>query len=401
MYPGALNAAGKIDFVFLLLFGFSVLVLAGITAAMIYFVYKYSRKRHPVPSDKADNMLLEATWIVIPTIIVLVMFWYGWSGFKALREVPEGAMTVKVEGYSFGWQFEYENGKKSKELVVPAGVPVKVEITSRDVLHSFFIPAYRIKIDAVPGQSTYVTFTADKEGEYDIFCTEYCGVGHSKMLSKVVAVPQEKFDAFLAEQAPSGGNAAALALFDKHGCTGCHSFDGSAAAGPTLKDIFGRKAIVTAGGKEKEVTSDEAYLKEAILNPEASIVKGFEPIMPPYAGQIPDAELQQMLEYLKGGGAPAALDGKAIAENAGCIGCHSTDGSVVAGPSLKGIAGRQVEVVTGGKARKITSDREYLKRSIVQPEADIVKGFDPIMPPFDQFKPEELEAVITYMESLK
>ena len=161
------------DNVFLLLLVISVVLLISITFTMIYFVVKYNRKKNPTPENIESHLLLEITWIVIPTLLVLGMFYYGWSGFKFMRTAPEGAMTVKATGRMWSWQFEYDNGIKSGELKVPIGKPVKLLITSQDVLHSLFIPAYRIKEDAVPGMETHLWFLPDKEGEYDLFCSEY------------------------------------------------------------------------------------------------------------------------------------------------------------------------------------------------------------------------------------
>ena len=155
-----------VDLVYRYIFGFCIVLLVGITATMVLFVLKYNRKTHPVPEPTADsNVWLETTWFVIPTLIALSMFWYGWKGYKTLIDVPPGAMVVHVTGRQWSWSFQYANGKTSDELYVPVNKPVKLELTSEDVVHSFFVPAFRIKKDAVPGMTTYEWFRAPKDGE--------------------------------------------------------------------------------------------------------------------------------------------------------------------------------------------------------------------------------------------
>lgn len=178
--------------------GISVLLLFGITVTMVYFVVKYRRSKNPVAADIRDNYPLEIAWTVIPTLIALSMFYIGWSSYLGLRSVPEGALEVDVEAQQYTWIFIYENDKESEnELVVPLGRAIKLNITSVDVIHSFFLPAFRIKVDAVKGMPTYAWFYADKLGEYDIECAEYCGVDHSAMLAKLKIVPEKDFETWL------------------------------------------------------------------------------------------------------------------------------------------------------------------------------------------------------------
>lgn len=189
-----------VDLAFWYILGISVVLLFGITAVMVYFVVRYRRSRHPVAADIRDNYKLEILWTVIPTLIALSMFYVGWHSYLGLRAVPDDAMNVAVEAQMFSWLFIYENDKESEnELVVPVGRAVKLNVSSVDVLHSLFIAAFRIKVDAIKGIPTYAWFYADKVGEYDIQCTEYCGVNHSAMVAKLRIVPQEEFEAWLAE----------------------------------------------------------------------------------------------------------------------------------------------------------------------------------------------------------
>jgi cytochrome c oxidase subunit 2 len=189
-----------VDLAFWYILGFSIVLLTGITVVMVYFVVKYRRSNNPVASDIRDNYPLEIIWTIIPTLIALSMFYVGWSSYLGLRTVPDDAMEVEVLGQQFSWIFIYENDKETEnELVVPQGRAVKLNISSLDVLHSFYIPAFRIKVDAVKGMPTYAWFLADEVGEYDIQCTEYCGVDHFAMLAILKIVPEKEFETWLEE----------------------------------------------------------------------------------------------------------------------------------------------------------------------------------------------------------
>ena len=189
-----------VDLAFWYILGFSIVLLIGITVVMVYFVVKYRRSKNPVASDIRDNYPLEIIWTIIPTLIALSMFYVGWTSYLGLRTVPDDAMEVEVLGQQFSWIFIYDNDKETEnELVVPLGRAVKLNISSIDVLHSFFIPAFRIKVDAVKGMPTYAWFFADEVGEYDIQCTEYCGVDHFAMLGILKIVPEEEFETWLEE----------------------------------------------------------------------------------------------------------------------------------------------------------------------------------------------------------
>jgi cytochrome c oxidase subunit 2 len=179
---------------FAILLWFSGVVFVGIIAVMVAFVIRYRRSRHPVAVDIRGNRLLEALWIIIPTILVLGIFYVGLTGYLFLRRAPADAMDVKVLAFQYGWEFEYENGRKNRRLMVPEDRPVRLLLTSRDVIHSFFVPDFRIKQDAVPGLTTSLWFEATEPGQHDVLCAEYCGLAHSDMLTKVVVVPPEEFE---------------------------------------------------------------------------------------------------------------------------------------------------------------------------------------------------------------
>jgi cytochrome c oxidase subunit II len=190
-----------VDLAFWYILGISGILLVGITAVMIVFAVKYRRSKHPNPADIRDNLNLEVVWTAIPTVIALTMFYVGWQSYIGLREVPEGAMEIEVAGQMYSWIFLYPNDKETEnELVVPLGKAVKLNISSWDVLHSFYIPSYRIKVDAVPGLTTYAWFNADKIGEYDIMCTEFCGVDHAYMVAKLKIVAEDEYKTWLEEE---------------------------------------------------------------------------------------------------------------------------------------------------------------------------------------------------------
>lgn len=196
-----MDPVASVDSAFLYIFGVSVFFLVAITAVMIYFVIKYRRSQNPIPTDIRGDWKLEVIWTVIPTIIALSMFWVGWTSYTGLRNVPDDAIEIEALGQMFSWIFIYDNDKETEnELVVPENTPIKINIESLDVLHSFFIPAFRVKADAVKGLSTYVWFQTKDEGEYDIFCAEYCGTDHSLMTAKLKVVPIKEYEIWLEEE---------------------------------------------------------------------------------------------------------------------------------------------------------------------------------------------------------
>ena len=278
--------------------GACLVLLVGITVAMVWFVIRYHRSRAPEPTSQREGSLwLEVVWTVLPTLLVMAMFYYGWSGYLTLRSVPAGALQTTAVGRMWSWNFRYQNGKTSGKLYVPVGRPVQVNLESLDVLHGFYIPAFRVKRDAVPGMKNHVWFVASRPGSYDIFCSQYCGTGHSAMITTVEAIPEAQFAAWLKEG--TGGGQAGKALLEKFGCLGCHTIDGTPKVGPTLKGVFGSRVKVTRGGKASVVTADEAYLRESIQVPGAAVVEGFPPIMP-VTEELSAAELTAIVEYLKG-----------------------------------------------------------------------------------------------------
>lgn len=308
MTPVPLTNVERIDHTFFLVFGVAFGMLLLITTVMVYFVIRYSHRRHPEPVEVPGNWRLELVWTLIPTLIVLIIFSYGWDSYVAMRGVPANAMDVKVIGRMFSWTFDYGAGRQATALIAPAGRPVRLNLVSEDVIHSLFIPAFRLKKDAVPGMTTQAWFQPASEGTFEIFCAEFCGVKHYDMTTQLVVVSPELFerwrtgavttDALLATARSRQWAAAppGLRVLEKHGCLKCHSLDGRRDVGPSLKGLAGRSTQVVRNGQRLTLTADGAYLKRAISEPAAEIVVGCDALMPAYS--LPADELQELLDYL-------------------------------------------------------------------------------------------------------
>jgi len=307
MFEGASNLSAAIDNVFLLILGISTLFLVGITAVMLYFVYRYNEKRNPVPTEIHGSTKLELVWTIIPTLIALMMFWYGWKAWIPVRNPPEDSMTITVTARMWSFSFDYPNGLNSKTLLVPKGKPVRLNLLATDINHSIFIPAFRIKQDAIPGRNNFVWFIATKEGSYNLFCTEYCGLRHSYMSAEVKVVPEAEFNKWYAsgpkkltaEEAAVPGAAGRL-LYEQKGCVACHSLDGTKIVGPSLKGIYGEEIIVVVDGKEKKVVVDDEYIKRSLYEPNAELVKGFLPNqMVSYKAELDEKKVQDIADFIK------------------------------------------------------------------------------------------------------
>jgi cytochrome c oxidase subunit 2 len=301
-------SAQKSDAVFFFVFALSVVFLVFITALMIFFVVRYSRKRHPRAAQIEGHVGLEIVWTTVPLVLFLAIFYYGWTNYEYMRQAPGDSMDVKVLARQWNWSFEYPNGKHTKMLFAPLGRPIRLEVRSLDVIHGFFVPAFRMKIDAVPSHANTTWFQATRLGSFDIECTVICGVDHSLMVSKVVVVPEEAFRAWYfggddvpeptpgASPAPSPGDPAEALLAAK-GCLACHSLDGKPMVGPTFKGMLGRKETVLARGRERILTVDERRLREAITRAGRPVVKGYPEAMP--VAPMDGAELDRIVAFLK------------------------------------------------------------------------------------------------------
>lgn len=300
--PAKSTIAGDVD----ALFGFititSLIIFAGILLAMILFIVKYKRKsENDVTSLNDHNNTLEVVWSIIPVFLIVYVFYWGFTDFLRLKQAPDDAYEIQVIGQKWNWAFKYANGNTSpNELHVPAGRPVKLVMQSRDVLHSFYVPDYRIKHDVIPNRYTTVWFEAIEPGESIIFCTEYCGTSHSDMIAKVIVHSSEDFDKWLKE---SGGRPADMPLaeygkqlYTKSGCQTCHSLDGSNLVGPSYKGIFGSNRPFADG---TSAVADENYLRTSILEPNSKVVAGFAPVMPTYQGILSDDDISAIIEFIK------------------------------------------------------------------------------------------------------
>ncbi len=306
MFSNASNFVEGVDTAFVVILGICFFFLIAITFTLIYFLYKYNKKRHPKAVQIKGSNTLEIIWTVIPTILVLVMFYYGWVGWKPMKEAPEDSLEVKSVARMWSWMFEYPNGKVTDTLYVPKNQAVKLDLVSMDVLHSLYIPAFRIKQDMVPGKKDLMWFISENEGTYDLFCTEYCGLRHSYMATAVVVMPEEDFEKWYvdttatAPAAEETTGAAGRMVLRNNGCFACHSVDGSRLVGPTFKGVYNHEVVVIEDGEEKTVIADDDYIIQSIYEPDVQIVKGYNKgLMQSYEGLIPEDQMQAIIEYLK------------------------------------------------------------------------------------------------------
>lgn len=321
--PQASSIAARIDSVADLVFFVSALFFIATVATMCAFLWKYHRsKKGRTTAYILGSHKLEFIWTVVPLIFMVFIFAWGYIVYVDLRREPTSALEINVVGRQWLWNFEYTNGRKTmNEIVVPRGEAVKLIMTSEDVIHSFYVPNFRLKQDVVPGAYTYITFVATLVGEHPIYCAEYCGTGHSDMLGKVVVVEPSDYkiwnetgklpasslaglgisSAQAATTTPNKGPMKSLAekgkeLTNSKGCVACHSDDGSRKIGPSFKGIFGKKEELEGG---KSVIVDENYIRESIVEPQAKIVKGYPPSMPTFKGLVSDDEMNAIIAYIK------------------------------------------------------------------------------------------------------
>lgn len=300
------TSTGIVDAALIYICAVSALLFALIVFLMLYFTVRYRAARNPVPAELKGSPLLEVVWVVVPTIIVTTMFIYGLTGFTFMRTIPADALTIKVHSRQWSWLFEYPNGKKSAQMVVPVGRNIGCELTSDDVIHGFYVPAFRIQEDIVPGITTRVWFNAMEAGGSYILCAQYCGLKHSDMIAKIYAVPPDQFDAWLAGKAIRLEDNASLEnmpagerLLTERGCLSCHSLYGNKTVGPTLKGLFGSTVNVTTGGSKRAMVADSAYIFESIVNPNADVAEGYASTMPPGRNILSDDEIGEIIVYLK------------------------------------------------------------------------------------------------------
>lgn len=270
--------------------------------AMFYFMVKYRRKREGEKTEELDHSTkLEILWSVIPLGVLIWLFFVGLRGYVDASVPPRGAYTIQVQAYKWGWNFNYPEGFTSGDLVVPKGRPVKILMSSQDVLHSFYIPEFRVKQDVVPGLYTTLWFEATTVGETLLECTEYCGTNHSEMLRRVRVLEEADFMAWLDKEQNADDSMPAdelgAKLYAERACIGCHSTTGAAMSGPTFKGLYGKTETLADGSTVKV---DDEYLRESILNSNAKIVKGYSSgVMPSFQGQLNDKQVAGLIAFIK------------------------------------------------------------------------------------------------------
>ncbi len=296
--PSASTVSAEMDVLYAFIVAVCSFFAILVAALVVYFTIKYRRRRpEDVGADIHGSLSLELTWTFIPLVLSLVMFGWGASLFFRLATPPANAMEIFVVGKQWMWKVQHPDGvREINEMHVPIGRPIRITLGSEDVLHDYSIPAFRVKMDAVPGRLTTLWFEATTPGEYHIFCAEYCGTKHSGMIGKVIAMTPQDYQAWLA-----GGRSTGTAaqngerLFTDNGCITCHKAD-STGRGPSLHGLYGATVELTDGRK---VVADDNYIRESIMNSQAKIVKGYQGIMPAFQGMVSEENLMQLIAYIR------------------------------------------------------------------------------------------------------
>jgi cytochrome c oxidase subunit 2 len=307
--PSASSVSGDMDMLYLFIVAVCAFFTVLVAALVVFFTLRY-RRRHAdeVGADIHGSLSLELAWTFVPFVLSMVMFAWGASVFFRLASPPANAMDVFVVGKQWMWKVQHPEGvREINELHVPIGRPVRITLGSEDVIHDFFIPAFRVKMDAVPGKLTTMWFQATQLGTFHIFCAEYCGTKHSGMIGQVVVMTPQDYEAWLA-----GGRSTGTAaengerLFTDLACVTCHKPD-SSGRGPSLLGVFGSRVALTDG---RTVVADENYLRESIMNSQAKVVQGYQGIMPTFQGMVTEENLMQLIAYIKTLKPAAPADGK-------------------------------------------------------------------------------------------
>ena len=332
LFPEAASSvAGDVDLLFLIWSVISAFFTVLIASLILYFMARY-RRRHAeeVGATERAAMWLEVGWSVIPLVIMLGMFVWGTQVFFKIYRAPKDAVRYSGVGKRWMWKFQHPTGQREiNTLHVPVGLPIRVDLQSEDVIHSFFVPAFRVKQDAVPGRVTSVWFQATKPGTYHLFCAEYCGGEHSRMIGSVIVLEPRDYESWLAGATAGQSMAASgAALFESLACVTCHRADapgsiagGRLARGPSLEGLYNSQVQLADG---RTVLADDEYLRESIMNPQAKIVAGWTPVMPTFQGQLTEEQISQLIAYVRSLGGTA----KAGTSSAEASGTGGSDGSV-------------------------------------------------------------------------
>ncbi|MFW0759291.1 c-type cytochrome [Pseudomonas sp. H11T01] len=443
--PAASNW-GSIDTTLFITLIISGIFFIAITVFMAVAVMRFRHKEGAKAAYQPENKKLELWLIIVTSVGIAVMLAPGLVVYSDFVRVPKNAYELEVVAQQWQWAFRFpgHDGKLGRsdikfvdsanpfgldpkdpagqddvliinnEVRLPLNQPVKVLLRSKDVLHDFYVPQMRSKMDMVPGMVSYFWFTPTKTGKYEILCAEYCGVGHYNMRGHMIVEEQGAFDQWLSSQPTFAQTLKTAAkpsrdsvlekgrlLVEKLGCSACHSQDGSASLGPGWKGLYGRTEQLADG---TSVLVDEAYLKESILDPKARLVQGYPPVMVTYT--LNEDELGALVALIKslgaagqdeasGPGDDLVAQGQRLAESLGCLACHSVDGSKGVGPSWQGLYGK---TETLADDTRIKVDEGYIKESVLNPSAKIVKGYAAVMPTFAP-SDKELNALIAFIKS--
>jgi len=309
LFPEAASTmAPRVDALYAFLVAVTVLMTLAIAVGIVVLGYKYRRRPgnedtdHKTRGVSRKAFVLEIAWITIPFAVMLVMFAWGASVYASMYRPPAGATEIFITGRQWMWKAQHMGGQREiNELHVPAGQPIKLVMTSEDVIHSFYVPAFRIKQDVLPGRYTTMWFEGTKPGTYHLFCAEYCGTKHSGMVGRVVVMEPMAYQSWLSRGGEGSLASSGEKLFQDLGCATCHLSRGQ-GRGPNLTDVAGRQVTLANG---ETVVADDTYLRESILNPTAKVVTGFSPIMPVYQGLVNEEGLLQLIAYIKSLSAPA------------------------------------------------------------------------------------------------
>ena len=294
--------AARMDNLFLFILLVTTFFFLLVVGLIFYFILRY-RRRGPgeVTPHITHNLKLEVVWTVAPLLIVMVIFVWGFSGYMDVNVAPAGALEIQVTAKQWVWQFEYPNGTRTvNEIHVPVGKPVKLVMSSEDVIHGFYVPSFRLKADVLPNRYTALWFTPTREGVHLLECTQYCGQGHSQMAGKIYVDTDAKYQDWL-ENGDQSTKSMPLKdlgaqLYATRGCIACHSLDGTRGQGPSFKGIWGETHEMAGG---PSVLVDENYVRESILQPQAKIRAGYKGIMPTFQGVLRDREIQALIEFIK------------------------------------------------------------------------------------------------------
>jgi cytochrome c oxidase subunit II len=299
LFPEAASTiAGQVDALYFFLVALTAFFSLLIAGVIVVYAVKYKRVTpDQIGARIHGGLILEITWTVVPLLISMVIFAWGAQVFFAMAQVPAETMNIYVVGKQWMWKVQHLDGQREiNQLHIPVGRPVKLIMTSEDVIHDFFIPAFRVKADVIPGRYSHIWFEATKPGTYSLFCAEYCGTKHSGMIGEVVVMEPDDFQAWVAGGQKEGSLASAgEKLFTDMACVTCHKSEGQ-GRGPALASVFGSRVQLMSG---ETVTADEAYIRESILTPAAKVVNGFQPVMPTFQGLVSEEGLLQLIEYVK------------------------------------------------------------------------------------------------------